>query len=103
MLELLKKSWRGEASLNAAFWVVFAFVNLLIITSLTVIFHSYLQDYDYTKRIVNTILFPYMVFSAICVWRCEKDASEFFIAMTKSIVILSVIGFFPLSLNNQNF
>jgi hypothetical protein len=99
MLTLFTRCWRGEASLSEAFWIVFALLNLMIILPATLVFFHYTHDYDSTRRMANTILFPYLIFSAVCVWRCENNASEFFIVLSKSVVLMSVVSFFPLSVN----
>jgi len=99
MISLFKRSWRGEATLAEAFWLVFTLINLLIILTATFVLFHYTHDYDSTRRMANTILFPYLIFSSTCVWRCEKNASEFFIVLSKAIVIMSVVSFFPLSVS----
>jgi hypothetical protein len=99
MLSIFTRCWRGEAALSEAFWLVFALINMTILGAATFVFFHYTHDYDTTRRMVNTILFPYLIFSAVCVWRCEKNASEFFIVLSKAIVIMSVISFFPISVS----
>jgi hypothetical protein len=103
MLRLLERSWKGQASLAAAFWLVYIVFSTVIFLILSVIFSLFVPNF-FTGEVFNqyapsikAIMLPYMLFSAVCVWRCAKNSWLLWNILARIIVVLAVIfGFINL-------
>lgn len=91
---LFVRSWKGEASLAAAFWLVYFVFGIVIAIIITLIFSLVLPDFSYTKyhNQIMSIQFPYTLFSAICVWRCARNSIFIWRLLARIVVVLGVIG-----------
>src|SRR5262245_41681580 len=97
MLRLFEQSWKGEASLGKAFWLVYVLIGIIIQLIILGIFAFFVPNFltpeVYVKYqdLLVTIFFPYTLFSAICVWRCAKNSSKLWGILAKIVVALGVI------------
>ncbi|MBA3661336.1 MAG: hypothetical protein H0W64_06390 [Gammaproteobacteria bacterium] len=93
-MDLLARSWRGEASLAKAFWIVYVLFGILIALLITLIFSLAMPDFNYMnyQYKIMAIQFPYTLFSAICVWRCAKNSTFIWRILARIIVAIGVIG-----------
>lgn len=93
-MDLFAKSWKGEASLAKAFWLVYVLGIIIIGIIITILISLVIPHLNYLthNNLVMTILFPYTLFSSICVWRCAKNSSVFWRILAKIIVILGIIS-----------
>ena len=99
MLSFLARSWRGETSLAAAFWLVYFLFGLILSLIVSIIFKMGFPHINYLeyRSIIAAICFPYTLFSIVCVWRSAKNSSAFWRIIARIIVILSLIfGFLNL-------
>jgi hypothetical protein len=98
MLKLFKQCWRGEAPLGKIFWIIFVLNNLIIITLMDLLvdyfvageftpFYIHNQFFD----LIVTLSFPYLFFSAMCVWISGKNSSIGWSILSKIIVIIPLI------------
>ena len=106
MLRLFIQSWKGEASLAKAFWLVdvlFGIVVLAIISTITIRFMGPVTQSNviHYSVIIRSIQLPYNLFSVICVWRCGKSSQSIWRILSRIVVItliaLPILGLFQLS------
>lgn len=97
MLKLFERSWKGEASLAAAFWLVYFLGSIVIAIILSIIFSYTVVDFrnpemmPYYSTVIKAIMFPYTLFSAICVWRCAKNSWILWNVLARIIAVLSIV------------
>lgn len=93
-MNLFAKSWRGEASLAKAFWLVYFLFSIMIGLIIAFILSLIIPSFTYVtyNNLIMSILFPYTVFSAICVWRCAKNALLIWSILARIVVVLAVIS-----------
>jgi hypothetical protein len=98
MLKLFERSWKGEASLAAAFWLVYFVFSIIIGFIIAFIFAMMVPNFSnpeiyvqYTP-LIKAILFPYTLFSAICVWRCAKNSWILWNVLARIIIVLAILG-----------
>lgn len=97
MMKLFERSWKGEASLAAAFWLVYFLGSIVIAIILSIIFSFTVADFrtpemmPYYSNVIKAIMFPYTLFSAICVWRCAKNSWILWNVLARIIAVLSVV------------
>lgn len=95
MDNLFVRSWKGQASLAAAFWIIY-FVALvvlsLILFYIITAIHPPLRTSPIVGAIISTIIFPYLIYAAICVWRCAKNAQVIWKILARIVVILGVLN-----------
>lgn len=98
MLKLFERSWKGEASLAAAFWVVYFICSIIIgflialVFAMTVPNFSTPEVYGQYTNVIKAILFPYTLFSAICVWRCAKNSWILWNVLARIVAVIAVLG-----------
>lgn len=92
-MDLFVKSWRGEASLAKAFWLVFILLWIILFWIISLIVSKINPHYDFFLHgsLIGSILFPYTLFSSICVWRCGQNSKMIWKVLTRIIVMLFVI------------
>ncbi|OGT35345.1 MAG: hypothetical protein A3F11_01740 [Gammaproteobacteria bacterium RIFCSPHIGHO2_12_FULL_37_14] len=117
MVNLFVQSWKGEAPLWKAFWIVyfvmgyvvmFTVITILIFPTVIDVFsqmqqmkldgysfqeiHAYSYNTMYQEGIANLPLFtaivlPYKIFCAISIWRCSKNS-----LMIWKVLAILVVG-----------
>lgn len=94
MVSLFVRGWKGQASLAAAFWLVYVLFGIIIALIITLIFSLVVPDFNYQlyQDKIMAIQFPYTLFSAICVWRCAKNSTFIWRLLARIIVVLGVLG-----------
>jgi hypothetical protein len=98
MLTLFKRSWKGEASLAAAFWIVYFLCSLALGIIVGILFSLFVPNftnpdvYIHYVYTIKAIISPYVIFSAICVWRCAKNSSMIWNVLARIIAVLAFIG-----------
>lgn len=92
-MDIFTRSWKGEASLAAAFWLVYFLFGIILAIIVTLIFKVTVADFNYTQYqgIIAAVCFPYTLFSVICVWRCARNSSTLWRVLARIIVILAII------------
>lgn len=95
MDNLFVRSWKGQASLSAAFWLIF-FIGVIVLTYLLlyiiIAIRPEMRGSPVTGSIVSTIVFPYLIYAAISVWRCAKGAHVIWKVLARIVVVLSVLN-----------
>lgn len=98
VLNIFKLCWIGEASLAKAFWIVYVLFNLILIVLLDFLVdifvaHSFTPLYIHNQYmdLIITLAFPYLLFSAMCVWICSKNASRFWRLVSKIVILIPII------------
>ena len=93
-MEYLKKHWRGEGKLWSAFWIVGVLGKLAIAIILPFVlffFATKMQNDGFINLLKiwgYVILYSYVIFALICIWRCSKNTkNEVFTAIAKIYVI----------------
>ena len=93
-MEFLKKHWRGEGKLWSAFWIVGGLGKGLTCTLIAFLIYflaANIQNPIIVKALIvwgYAILFLYLAFALICIWRCSKNVSHgVFTAIAKVYVI----------------
>lgn len=91
---IFARSWKGEASLAKAFWLVYFLFGIIIGLIISILLSFVIPNFSYIthNNLIMTILFPYTVFSAICVWRCAKNSSAIWRILARIIVVLAIIS-----------
>lgn len=98
MLKLFERSWKGEASLAAAFWLVYFIGSIVIGIILAIIFSFFIPNFSspevvgYYSHVIKAIMFPYTLFSAICVWRCAKNSWIVWNILARIIAVLAILS-----------
>lgn len=103
-MSLLKECWKGRATLDKAFWIIFFIYGLSLVFLVGLIFAIFVPNFFRTevfnqyRDIILAIVSPYTVFAAICVWRCAKHSWPFWRWVARTIGVLAVIisAVFPL-------
>lgn len=97
MLKLFIRGWKGEASLAAAFWLIYFLGSIVIGILLTLLFSFFIPSFSSPEvigqysYIIKAIMFPYTLFSAICVWRCAKNSSIIWNVLARIIAVLAIL------------
>lgn len=95
MDNLFVRGLKGQASLAAAFWIIY-FVGLIVLYLIVFYIISAIRpDFRTSPTIgalIGTILFPYLLYAAICVWRCAKNSSAVWRILARIVVTLGVIS-----------
>ena len=104
MLNMFIKIWKGEAPLWIAFWIVYFIIGTLISMIIILFISNFSADYIRMMRTnlgsaesisffntVRIILFPYTVFSVICVWRCAKNSWVVWSMLTRFYMIIVIL------------
>lgn len=93
-MNILLKSWRGEASLAQAFWLVYIFFRLIVLIVIYITLSLILPNFDFilNNDLAMAILFPFTLFSAICVWRCSKKSDFIWRTIARALVLVDVIS-----------
>lgn len=91
MPNLFVRAWRGEASLAAAFWLVYFVFSIILAILLVVIFKA-INPLFMDMNLIKAIMLPYTIYGAICVWRCGKNSMILWNILSKIAVILGVLG-----------
>lgn len=98
MFKLFERSWKGQASLAAAFWIVYFVCSIVIGLILGIIFSFVVPNFSnpdvYMQYVytIKAIMFPYILFSAICIWRCAKNSWIVWNVLARIIAVLAVLG-----------
>ena len=94
MLGIFRDSWQGKASLAKAFWLVYfvfgIIINLIVLALLSATMPGF--NYEANSNLLMSIVFPYTLFSAICVWRCGKNSYILWNVLAKVVVVLALLG-----------
>lgn len=99
---LVGKAWRGEQQLGIVFWgyyigfwFAFSLANLLIILALP-------QDLTPFVLPVTQVLyvlfwFVYLVWIAVSIWRCGKNAKPIWRVLARVWFVLAILGWIGLA------
>jgi hypothetical protein len=98
MLKLFKQCWVGEASLAETFWIVYVLYGLVVIITIDFIVDFFIAG-EFTPFYVHnqffdmivTYAFPYLFFSAMCVWICGKNSWIGWSILSKIAVVIPLI------------
>lgn len=96
-MRLLKKCWKGEATLDVAFWLIFFIYGLSLVFLVGLIFALFIPNFfrneifNYYRDVILSIVAPYTVFAAICVWRCARHSWPFWCWVARLIGVMAVI------------
>lgn len=92
-MDMFGKSWRGEASLSTAFWIVYVVAGAILWLIVNFIVNSAAPGavFIFKQSLCLLFLFPYTLFSTICVWRCGKNSHIIWSILSKIVVILALI------------
>lgn len=96
-MNFLKKCWRGEVTLDQAFWLVFFIGGLSLVFIVGLFFAIFVPNFfrpeifDYYRKVILTIVSPYTLFAAICVWRCAQHSYIFWRWVARIIAVLAVV------------
>ena len=100
MIEFFIRSWKGEESLAKVFWLLYGVLGLVVVLIILIPFAILIPNF-FTQEVItqygdliNAISFPYVAFSAVCVWRCAKNSTAIKAFFAKAIVVISVISCF---------
>lgn len=97
-MNLFTRAWKGQASLAAAFWLIHVLFGIILAIVVAIIMSFFVVDffrpevYPLYTYLMMAIVFPYTLFSAICVWRCGKNSSMIWSVLARILVVLSVIS-----------
>lgn len=96
MLSIFKDSWNGNAHLWKAFWLVYFVFGIIISLIVAAILSVTVAGFSYAthNNLLMTIVLPYTIYSAICVWRCGKNSLMVWNVLSKIVVVLAVISGF---------
>lgn len=95
MDNLFVRAWKGQASLAAAFWVIYfvcCIVLYIIIFYILNAINPMLKNSPAMGNLISAIVFPYIFYAAICVWRCGKNSNAFWRILSRIIIVLVVAG-----------
>lgn len=99
MLNLLKRCWRGEASLRVAFWFVYGFLGLVLGIVIFIPFYLYVPQLLTSPDVLNTcvnvmnaISLPFYAFAMVCVWRCSENTVAYEKWSARLIVIITLLA-----------
>src|SRR5690349_19487594 len=93
-MDMFKKAWNGQLSLAKAFWLIYVVVGIILGLIVSLVLSMMVANYNYQaySSMIGAIVFPYTLFSAICVWRCGKNSSKVWDILSKIVVVLGVLG-----------
>lgn len=106
-LSLFKRAWKGEASLAAAFWIIYVLIGYFALQGIV----SWLVGYFMPALsmhvdnptpemlaasmkqsfLILAICLPYMLYSAICIWRCGRNSWGLWRFLSRLIVLISIV------------
>lgn len=89
---MFKQAWNGTASLAKAFWLIYFLFGIIISIIVSIIALKLSNNQANVYNLTIAIVLPYTLFSAICVWRCAKNAWILWNILARLIAILAVIG-----------
>lgn len=94
MGNLFVRAWKGEASLAAAFWLVYVVFTFLLEIIVVIVLSFTVPNFSYLTHapVVMAIVSPYILYAAICVWRCGKNSSAIWRILSRIVVVIAVIG-----------
>lgn len=95
MDNLFVRSWKGQASLAAAFWIIYfvaVIVLYLVVFYIMDLIRPGLKTSPMFGSIIAAIIFPYVIYSAICVWRCAKNSNAVWKILARIIMVLVVLS-----------
>ena len=128
MVNLFVQSWKGEAPLWKAFWIIyfvmgyvvlFTIIIILMFPTIIDVFHQMQQmrlegysfqethDYSYNTMyqeaiaklpLITAFALPYKLFCAISIWRCSKNSLIIWKALAVLVVGISVLKSFEVIL-----
>lgn len=92
-MDVFAQSWQGKASLSTAFWWVYVVVSIILWLIISFIVNSAAPSASmlFKQNLIFLFLFPYTLFSAICVWRCGKNSTTLWSILSKIVVIFGVV------------
>lgn len=104
-MNLFWRSFTGRLSLAKAFWVVYLLFNIILILVISGVIYSFLYynqtpnsaailNFQISSRIILAIDFPYMLTSAIGVWRCAHDSPFIWRVLARIIVATNILLIF---------
>lgn len=93
MSNLFVRAWKGEASLAAAFWLIYFLFGIILAIIVAIIFKVSIHDYQYQNysRLIAAICFPYTLYSIVCVWRCAKNSNAFWRIVARILMVLALL------------
>lgn len=93
-MNVYSESWKGKASLAAAFWIVYIVSGFLLGTVLSFIIAkaSPAVSLSFRQGLMLALLLPYTLFATICVWRCGKNSWVGWSILSKIVVIIGLFN-----------
>lgn len=95
MDNLFVRAWKGQASLAAAFWIVYFIVTIilyLITTAIVGAIWPNLRTSPILGPLAGTIVFPYVIYAVISVWRCSNNSHIVWKILARIVVVLAILG-----------
>jgi hypothetical protein len=93
-MNVFTQSYRGEASLAKAFWIVYVFVSIVLNLIAHFILNNFLSSepavFKAISIVLNCLILFYTFFAFICVWRCGKNSTPFWNVVSKIAIILGL-------------
>lgn len=92
-MNIFENSWKGQASLSEAFWLVCVATWLVmsIILSMVISLAAPAVHPLVRQNLLLVFMLPYTLFAGICVWRCGKNAWIGWSIATKILVIFAFL------------
>ena len=102
MFNLFVKSYKGEASLAKAFWLIYVLFSMILSLVILGAFFIFIPDFSNTlqaneewyQSLIQVIQLPYLIFAAIAVWRCAKNSWIVWNILARVLIVLTVLGSF---------
>ncbi len=98
IFDFFTRCWRGQESLAKAYWLLAVLLGLFLVAVIVVIFSFFVPiteilraEDSYYQRLIVSIMLPFTLFSAVCVWRCGRNSILIWKLLSRMLVILAVL------------
>jgi len=98
MFKIFIESWKGKVSLAKAFWIIYVLVFILLVITISIIllfvYLSFPKLMEYPNLYMAQIIlpFPYLIYAAVCVWRCSNNATYLWKYLARTTILLHVLN-----------
>lgn len=94
MTNLFARSFKGKASLALAFWIVYVLIGFVLWLILGLIIGMAAPNMSpmTMHNLTLALLLPYIIFAAICVWRCARNSWILWNILARIAVVLGVLN-----------
>lgn len=94
MNNIFVRAWQGKASLAAAFWLVYFVFGIILSLIIVICFSLFKPDFTFIgySDIIVVIESPYILYAAICVWRCGKNSTALWRILSRIVIVIALLS-----------